>query len=132
MPWSSLPRRHSCRRWFRGLQTRVETSLDPAGKVPAPHSPAVCNTVVSVLGSTFALLPGIFHHTDNHVFQREAPLPRADHADTIGFEFPAVRWLAGRRVFVRDDVQTIAEERNPPPLRRALEQIHRALRLVDD
>src|SRR5215471_5590105 len=80
--------------------------------------------------AVLTLLPRFLDNADKYVFQRKAPLARADDANAMlrklslgGFESARV---------VRDNVQPVAEQGNAPTLDVAAQQISRALRLVDN
>ncbi len=88
--------------------------------------------MVYILKGDFALLAGLFDHADEHVFEREASFARLKHADPGVLKPLAVDALAGFGVIFGDDVQAVAKERHAPALGIVLQQVHRALRLIDD
>ena len=79
-----------------------------------------------------ALLPRLFHHADKHILQRELPFPRADNFNSIRSELLGDPLLARRGIFVRDDMQPLAELRYAPTCHVLLQQIGGALRLIDN
>ena len=80
----------------------------------------------------FAFLPRFLDDADEHVFQRETAFPHTDDVHAVRFQLLPVCPFAGCGIVLGDDVQALAEQRHAPAFGVALQEIHRALRLIDD
>src|SRR3984957_15963266 len=79
-----------------------------------------------------ALLPRLFHDTDEHVFHGEAPFAYLDDADASRLQLLPRAPLPARRIVFGDDGEPVAKQRDAPWFRIVLEEIERRLRLVHD
>jgi len=86
--------------------------------------------ILLLLRADLAALAGLLDNADKHILEREAPLARAEHVDSSGFELLRVIANPGFHAAVRDDVEPLAKQGHAPVLRFGLQKICGALRLV--